>query len=831
MKTQVMKLILLAGATLAIISSCSKEAAPVEDNKSGLKKIVLSAGAELLSSTEDTKVYFDDWSTYQLYWANQDNISVFSGSGNYEFTNTASAGTVATFEGEIVPASSYTALYPYNSSATLESGVVSTTFPAAQAAVADGTAKEALLAVAVSDGGNLNFKNIYGIVKFEIVDDDITSVTLEGNNGEVLAGDIDITVDATPSYVVTGNPSTEIVLTPYGRSTFVAGDYAIAVLPVEFTHGFKLIFTHTGSSIKSAIKATKDMSFTVARNGGLNAKEMEFEDTDYKYYYIRTKVDLDAWNADYANWHSYDKVYLANDIDYEGGTWVTQTASGTEFRGTFDGRGHSITNIHITSSTEHSGFLRRVAGTVKNLTIGSSTDASDISSTVSASDRSMGVVALLVGGKLENIVNYADVNMGTNTAYCGGLAGRVQQNGEVQASITNCYNYGSVNCTTTRNVAAIMGGIAGYLETGNPSVSGCYNFGAINFNVSGADKKANIGGIAGQVTCGATISGCHNGSELVPGSITVSGSSSHSSGFEIGGIIGFNQTAVATVSYCINHAAIANHASASSLHVGGIAGGLDKASTIEHCDNYGSIIDDGTCTTAYGSPTTDGGSRTAGILGSANAAASVTYCNNYGTVANNSASVYIAVGGILGLNAGTAANIDHCINTATISSTPVATGTLNGDSDQQVIRLAGILAKTSTKGASVTYCENYGDITLSNSYKVLRSFQGGAVGYTEGAYMENGKYYATITRGSVGGGNICGIVGRNASNQGSSLIGNGLGGKVQAVVLTSSNYESYMFSSAGWEKTRSGNYFLESKPTVSSMSTPVMIKDTDINPW
>ena len=268
-----------------------------------------------------------------------------------------------------------------------------------------------------------------------------------------------------------------------------------------------MISISPASSIKSAIKATKDLSFTVARNGGLNAKEMEFEDTDYKYYYIRTKEDLDAWNADYANWHSYDKVYLANDIDYEGGTWVTQTASGTEFRGTFDGRGHSITNIHITSSTEHSGFLRRVAGTVKNLTIGSSTDASDISSTVSSSDRSMGVVALLVGGKMENVVNYADVNMGTNTAYCGGLAGRVQQNGEVQASITNCYNYGSVNCTTTRNVMPVVGGIAGYLETGSPSVSGCYNFGDINFNVSGADKKIIIGGIAGQVACGATLSG------------------------------------------------------------------------------------------------------------------------------------------------------------------------------------------------------------------------------------------------------------------------------------------------------------------------------------
>jgi len=717
----------------------------------------------------------------------------------------------------------YTALYPYNSSATLTSSVVSTTFPAAQSAVADGTDKEALVAVAVSDGNNnLRFKNVYGIVKFEIVDDDVTSVALEGNNGEVLAGDVDITVGSTPSYVVTGNPSTEIVLTPDGRSTFVAGDYAIAVLPVSFTHGFKLIFTHTGS-IKSAIMATLDESFTVARNGGLNAKEMEFESTDYKYYYIRTKAELDAWSADIENWEGRDRVYLANDIDYGGGTWVTPT--GKVFNGLFDGRGHSITSINITSS-DYSGFLRTVTGAVKNLTIGSSTDASTIRSTASEADKPMGVVAYLQGGTIDNVTNYADLYMGSNTAYCGGIVGRVVQNEDNQAKVKNCKNYGALSCTTTRNVMAIMGGVVGYLETGTPSVSGCYNFADINFNVSGAAKKIPIGGIVGQVACGATISECYNGSESIPGSISVSGSTSEDKvGFKIGGIVGYNLTANITVSYCVNYASVTNHASAPYLNVGGIAGGLDRASVIEHCDNYGVILDDGTCSTAYGSPTTDGGSRTGGILGSANAAASLTYCTNYGQVANNSASVYMAVGGILGLNAGTAATIDHCINAATISSTPVATGVMNGDSDQQVIRIAGILAKTSTTGTSITYCENYGDISLKNSYKVLRSFQGGAVGYTEGAYMENGKYYATLTRGSVGGGGIYGIVGRNASNVGSSLIGNGLGGTVQAVILTSSNYEANMFSSAGWEKSRTGNYFLDSKPVIVSLAPGVSLSN------
>lgn len=820
MKLLMKQFMLLAGTVMTVLSSCSKQAEPVEADASGSKKVVLYAGTETISSVEDTRVYFSDWSTYQLYWANQDKISVFVDDNNYEFTNTASAGTSATFEGSIEPSSSYTALYPYNSSATLISNVVSTTFPAAQSAVADGTDKEALVAVAVSDGNNnLHFKNVYGIVKFEIVDDDVTSVALEGNNGEVLAGDVDITLGSTPSYVVTGNPSTEIVLTPDGRSTFVTGDYAIAVLPVSFTHGFKLIFTHTGS-IKSAIKVTADESFTVARNGGLNAKEMEFESTDYKYYYIRTKEDLDAWNADYANWEGRDRVYLANDIDYAGDTWVTQTASGTEFNGLFDGRGHSITNINMTSA-EHAGFLRRVTGAVKNLTIGSSTDASTIRSTASSSDRAMGVVAMLVGGTIDNVVNYADIYMGSNTAYCGAIAGRVQQNGDNQAKIKNCKNYGAVSCTTTRNVAAIMGGMAGHVESGTPTLKNNENYGSISFDVSASAKKANIGGIAGQATCAAEISDCVNGSEGVPGSITVSGSGN--SELAVGGILGYNQTTAATISGCYNYASITNHSGAAKLYVGGITGATTVALEIADSINEGDVLDDGVCSDTYASNTTVGESRTGGILGWSSAGAQLTDCRNNGSVENNSASVYMNVGGILGVSTGAAAVLLRCINTNLVGSTPV------NNNGNQVIRLGGMVAMASVGGTSITYCENYGDVTLSNSYTVLRAWLAGGIGYCKYPYLENGKYYATLSRGTVSGGQIGMFVGQSDTT-GGTLKDNGLGGSVNGTAITDSNYSTgggIQFGSKSGSWTRTGNYFLASKPAISS-SAPAESLSNDL---
>ena len=821
MKTQTYKSILFIGTIIALVS-CAKQLDSVDNKATGLQHIVLNAGTEDITSVVETKVYFSDWSTYQLSWANQDKISVFSAGVNYEFSNTASAGQTATFEGSVTPSSSYIALYPYNAAASITSNVISTVFPSEQSAVADGTDKTALLAVATEDAGNLSFKNVYGIVKFEIVDDDVTSVMLEGNDGEVLAGNVNITVGDNPSYVVTGNPATEILLTPDGASTFAAGDYAVAVLPVEFAHGFKLIFTHEGS-IKTAIKATKDQSFTVARNGGLNAKEMDFETADYKYYYIRTKEDLDAWNADYANWGKNDKVYLANDIDYNG-TWVTQTATGTEFKGTFDGRGHSITNIHITSA-EHAGFLRRVTGTVKNLTIGSPTDDSDIRSTATSSDRSMGVVAMLVGGTIDNVINYADVIMGTNTAYCGGIAGRVQENSSVSATISNCTNYGSITCTTTRNVAAIMGGIAGHVESGTPTVSDCYNYGPISWNVSGSAKKANIGGIAGQVICEALITGCDNGSELAPGNITVEGSNNLE--LSLGGIVGYNVTTAATVSSCTNYAQVINHSSADKLYVGGVLGAAAVASTLNDCNNEGAVLDDGTCSTAYSSNTTLGESRTGGILGWASAAVSLTDCKNKGNVNNNSSSVYMNVGGILGVNSGAAASLLRCINTRKVECAPV------NNSGNQVIRVAGMVAMSSIAGTSIMSCENYGDVSLSNSYTILRAWIAGGIGYCKYPSMESGKYYATISRGTVSGGQIAMFVGQSDTT-GGTLKDNGIGGVVNGTTITDSNYNTgggIQFGSKTGSWTRTGNYFLDSKPSLSSLFSPRMSIDSDNNPW
>lgn len=781
-------------ATLIIlVASCTKEIQNHEE--SGLVGITLKAGVEGIQDV--SKVYFNDWSNYELYWANGDEISVFSNTVNSKFTNSKVDGKSAEFSGTVTPAGTYQALYPYDASASISGNVISTTFPADQVAGLNGTDKHALMAVSVSDGDILNFKNIYGLLKFNLVDENVTSVTLEGNNNEVIAGNIDITLGDEPSYTVTGNASTTITLTPGAGEAFAAGDYAFALLPVEFTKGFKLIFTKAETA-KAAIKSTKgSISQNVGRSSGLNAKDFTFDEKDYCYYYIRTKADLDAWNADVNKWGGVDRVYLANDIDYQGGSWTC--ASGHDFVGLFDGRGHSITNINITGTDP--GLIKRVVGQVRNLTIGSATDNSTVVCTDVSSDKAVGSVAnLIVNGKIENVTNYAKISAGTNGTYCGGIAGRIQK-----GSVKGCINYGTVSSSAAHAKSFVMGGIAGYCETDSTYVIECTNYAALTNSHNGSN--AFIGGIVGRVNVKSLVKNCTN-----EGTVTTSGTMSGS--VYLGGIMGSNTGGAATIENCTNAATadITNSCSAAQIFLGGILGNASVASVLNICTNSGDILDEGLCSDAYAENTTAGYARTGGILGSSAAASKLTDCTNNGRVEVNSQSVYMNIGGIMGLNNAAAAVMTRCVNTGYVGSTPV------NNNGNQLIRIAGIVGFSAIAGTVIEACENYGDLKLDNNYTIFRNWIGGAIGYCKTSKINNGKYNAVLSRvGSVTNGAVGGINGQN-DTQGGELGYNGLAGTVLSTVITKDNFNNYLQgNSKGYDTGKKvGNYFLETSAVTSA---------------
>ena len=175
-------------------------------------------------------------------WNAGDKVSVLVGNGKYLYTaDSDGISTNLTTESADVPANgTYYALYPYDESASLAGGNITTTLPSAQKAVLNSFTTH--LAVATSTSHSLSFKNVCGLVKVTVNAADVTKIVFKGNSGETVSGTVDIAVSATPSWKsVAGNAETSVTLLPASGSSAIAeGDYYFAVLPQTFRKGFKV---------------------------------------------------------------------------------------------------------------------------------------------------------------------------------------------------------------------------------------------------------------------------------------------------------------------------------------------------------------------------------------------------------------------------------------------------------------------------------------------------------------------------------------------------------------------------------------------------------------
>ena len=173
---------------------------------------------------------------------------------------------------------------------------------------------------------------------------------------------------------------------------------------------------------------------------------------------ISSASDLQALATEVNNGTSYagKKIRLTTDITLSGNTWTPIGNSTNKFEGTFDGQGHSISNLSVNASdADYQGLFGYVCGgTVKNLTVNGS---------VSVSGTGTGV-----GG----IVGYLDA-----------------------ATVSSCKS--SVTVAATNSSA--VGGIVGYNATG--IITDCYSTGPVSGNY-------NVGGITGWNFNG-TVSNCH----------------------------------------------------------------------------------------------------------------------------------------------------------------------------------------------------------------------------------------------------------------------------------------------------------------------------------
>lgn len=182
----------------------------------------------------------------------------------------------------------------------------------------------------------------------------------------------------------------------------------------------------------------------------------------------------------------------------------------TDFSGTFDGNGHTVT-LNITASTANVGLFSKLAdgAVVKNVTV---------EGTVTGKKCVAGIAGYATDNvKIENCKNTASI---TGTKNVGGILGEAYNNEEsISVGIKNCANEGAVNGT-----GSAIGGIVGKMD-GQNSIIDCYNRG----NITGFNNYA---GIVGQSTGAlvATIKNCYS-----IGAVTAYGASTNAGYALIGG--------------------------------------------------------------------------------------------------------------------------------------------------------------------------------------------------------------------------------------------------------------------------------------------------------
>lgn len=211
-----------------------------------------------------------------LEWEPGDAIAVFeNGGGDAVLMVTEQGGTTAAFTTDtpFSPSSNVVfALYPFDEEAGFSNNLISTELPSNQDGVC--CTYDPFSFISAGSGScelpadskvSVRFYNVCGGIRFTLDSDDITSVTLEGNNSEILAGKFDIDL---------GNeiPSAQLPLTGSTCVTLNADDsfqssedeevwYYITVLPQALSKGFTLTFFRSdGTSFKTSCQCPINVS-------------------------------------------------------------------------------------------------------------------------------------------------------------------------------------------------------------------------------------------------------------------------------------------------------------------------------------------------------------------------------------------------------------------------------------------------------------------------------------------------------------------------------------------------------------------------------------------
>ena len=321
----------------------------------------------------------------------------------------------------------------------------------------------------------------------------LTGLSTEGDNPDIIVpydkGSNTYTALVAPQSVVAG--------TAFITCTFTNGKTFVYKMKnaADWQAGGE--YTYTVS-----LTAAKDPGYTIEGNGS----------------YTVTSADGLMHVADLVNGGKTDiNITLDKNIDLTGKGWTPiGTSFDNSYKGTFDGGGHTITGLAVTTNDQFVGlfgYLNR-AGTVKNVVM------EGIQITSNHGSSQAGGVVGYSWGTIENCSVSGSVS---GTVYVGGVVG-AQWGG----SITGCSSSATVKGTVD------VGGVAGQTNS-NATMTACYATGNVTLEIA-SQNNIDVGGAVG-FNGGSRILACY-----ATGNVTSTGSSTVN--VYIGGFCGYNSTTV-----------------------------------------------------------------------------------------------------------------------------------------------------------------------------------------------------------------------------------------------------------------------------------------------
>lgn len=705
-------IIALASAVALSAISCAKESENhVNDGQKNKITITASLPDELV-----TKVKFEAGeSVIKPSWEQTDVIRIISETGKSEtYSIKEINGKTATFEGNELKGTSFTAIYPGNYETAEALGNRSYT---GQVQTGNGSTAHLQLnamAAGLSDISNISFADagvkLNGAVKLYV------------KLPEYLTSPKEVSLSADSDIFFTDNAgsakSSSLGLSL--ENVDISADHIFtAYLMASWTEASVEAGTELTLSVKAeGVLITK--SFTIKNSvnlagGHLNTIQLNAENwntvlegagTESDPYRLSTTRDLLAMKAALVHGQmTYFK--LMNDIDMSSiENWDPLNPDEPYDLGiVFDGGGHSLKNLK-SKEKHYSSFFGVLYGKCHNVKF---VDAE----IVSASNSGAGIIGGYIGtGGKPAIVSEVEasgiITCNGKGQSVGGLGGNARE-----ATIENC----TVNVTVSNPMGdgsnrTATGGVVGKTIDSAVKIKNCIVRGVVE--ITKGINNTYTGGIVGwQSAAGAEITGCEVYATV------------KSAGERVGGIVGHYQGG--TLSGCKFYGEV----NAATQYAGGIAGITSSESVIENCLSSGKIV----CKNYVG-----------GIVGMNENTLAVRRCESSSTI-NCSDNV----GGILGIAQNDkVATIEDCVFSGNMTA------------GQRVGGIVGDLGK----GSSVRRCYVSGTITGWCGVGGIVGRAGGLVWNANGngydntiesciAWFDN----ITATRGDENGGSSGIIVG------------------------------------------------------------------------